>query len=121
MAVLPIRTVPDPILRKKTRRVSTIDKSIKKLVADMRETLHVEDGVLDLVQVDALAREEHADLVALPQAELAAKLETLGPGLWEHIDHAATDDPEIRALAQAIISVRFLNGASALATKLFAL
>jgi len=44
MAVLPIRTVPDPILRKKTRRVPGIDKSVKKLIADMRETLHAEEG-----------------------------------------------------------------------------
>ena len=29
--------------------------------------------------------------------KLAAKLETLGPGLWEHIDHAGTDDLEMRA------------------------
>jgi peptide deformylase len=48
MAVLPIRTVPDPILRKKTKRVSTIDKSIKKLVADMRETLHADAGRVGL-------------------------------------------------------------------------
>src|SRR4030042_1161450 len=48
MAVLPIRTVPDPILRKKTRRVSGIDKSIKKLVADMRETLHADTGRVGL-------------------------------------------------------------------------
>lgn len=33
--------------------------------------------------------------------KLAAKLETLGPGLWEHIDHAATDDPEMRAYGHA--------------------
>lgn len=30
--------------------------------------------------------------------KLAARLEALGPGLWLHIDHAATDDPESRAL-----------------------
>jgi peptide deformylase len=48
MAVLPIRTVPDPILRKKTKRVSSIDKSIKKLVADMRETLHADTGRVGL-------------------------------------------------------------------------
>jgi peptide deformylase len=48
MAVLPIRTVPDPILRKKTRRVSGIDKSIKKLIADMQETLHAEPGRVGL-------------------------------------------------------------------------
>jgi len=48
MAVLPIRTVPDPILRKKTKRVTTIDKSIKKLVADMRETIHADAGRVGL-------------------------------------------------------------------------
>jgi len=44
MAILPIRIVPDPVLRKKTKRVTGIDKSIKKLIADMRETLHAEEG-----------------------------------------------------------------------------
>ena len=48
MAVLPIRTLPDPILRQKTKRVSTIDKSIKKLIADMRETLHADAGRVGL-------------------------------------------------------------------------
>jgi peptide deformylase len=48
MAILPIRTVPDPILRRKTRRVSSIDKSVKKLVADMRETLHADVGRVGL-------------------------------------------------------------------------
>jgi predicted glycoside hydrolase/deacetylase ChbG (UPF0249 family) len=37
------------------------------------------------------------DTGAVKADKLAAKLETLGPGLWEHIDHAATDDPEMRA------------------------
>jgi predicted glycoside hydrolase/deacetylase ChbG (UPF0249 family) len=30
--------------------------------------------------------------------KLAAKLETLGPGLWLHIDHASTDDAEMQAI-----------------------
>jgi chitin disaccharide deacetylase len=33
--------------------------------------------------------------------KLAARLETLGPGLWLHIDHASTDDPEMRAFGHA--------------------
>lgn len=37
------------------------------------------------------------DSGAVKADKLAAKLETLGPGLWEHIDHAGTDDPEMRA------------------------
>jgi peptide deformylase len=45
MAVRPILTVPDPILRQKAKRVKTIDNSIKKLIADMRETLMSANGV----------------------------------------------------------------------------
>lgn len=37
------------------------------------------------------------DTGAVKAEKLAAKLETLGPGLWGHIDHVATDDPEMRA------------------------
>jgi predicted glycoside hydrolase/deacetylase ChbG (UPF0249 family) len=40
---------------------------------------------------------ESKDTGAVKADKLAAKLETLAPGLWEHIDHAATDDPEMRA------------------------
>jgi len=46
--VLPIRTIPDPVLRRKTKRVPAIDKSVKKLIADMRETLHAEPGRVGL-------------------------------------------------------------------------
>jgi peptide deformylase len=48
MTVLPIKTLPDPVLRKKAKRVGTIDASIKKLVADMQETLHADPGRLGL-------------------------------------------------------------------------
>ncbi len=40
---------------------------------------------------------ESKDSGAMKAEKLAAKLETLEPGLWLHIDHAATDDPEMRA------------------------
>ncbi len=41
---------------------------------------------------------EGKDSGAVKADKLAAKLETIGPGLWEHIDHASTDDPEMRAV-----------------------
>ena len=44
MAVLPICTLPDPVLKQKAKRVRTIDSSIKKLIADMLETLHAAPG-----------------------------------------------------------------------------
>ena len=45
MAVLPIRTVPDPVLREKAKRIRNIDGSVNKLVGDMVETLHSASGV----------------------------------------------------------------------------
>lgn len=48
MAVFPIKTLPEPVLRQKAKKVSTIDTSIKKLVADMQETLHAEKGRVGL-------------------------------------------------------------------------
>jgi peptide deformylase len=44
MAILSIRVVPDPVLRQKSKRVKTIDGSIKKLIGDMIETLHAVPG-----------------------------------------------------------------------------
>ena len=44
---------------------------------------------------------ESRDTGAVKADKLAAKLETLGPGLWLHIDHASTDDPEMRAFGHA--------------------
>ena len=44
---------------------------------------------------------ESKDSGAVKADKLAARLETLGPGLWLHIDHASTDDPEMRAFGHA--------------------
>ena len=44
MAILPIRTLPDPVLRQKAKRVKTIDGSIQKLIANMLETVHADPG-----------------------------------------------------------------------------
>ncbi|MBN1160460.1 MAG: peptide deformylase [Dehalococcoidales bacterium] len=68
MAVLPIRTVPDPVLRQKTKKVSSIDKSVKKLVADMRETMHAEPGRVGLAapQVGVSLR---VTVIGLPEEE----------------------------------------------------
>jgi peptide deformylase len=44
MAVLPIRTLPDPILRQKAKRVGVIGPSVKKLIKDMLETMHAVPG-----------------------------------------------------------------------------
>jgi len=45
MAVLRIRTNPDPVLRKKAVKVTSIDESVNKLIDNMVETLHESSGV----------------------------------------------------------------------------
>ena len=44
MAILPIRKLPDPVLRQKAKRVRNIDGSINRLIDDMIETMHAEPG-----------------------------------------------------------------------------
>jgi peptide deformylase len=45
MAVLQIRTLPDPVLRQKARRVNKIDDSIQSLIDDMVDTMRANSGV----------------------------------------------------------------------------
>lgn len=45
MAVLTVLTLPEPILRQKSKRVRTIDGSVRKLAGDMLETMHAASGV----------------------------------------------------------------------------
>ncbi len=45
MAILPIRIVPDPVLREKAKKVPQIDGSIQKLIDDMIDTMIDAPGV----------------------------------------------------------------------------
>ena len=45
MAILPILIIPAPVLRQKSKRVRSIDKSIHRLIEDMLETMHSAGGV----------------------------------------------------------------------------
>ena len=45
MAILKVLTVPEPVLRQKSKRVKNIDGSIRKLAGDMIETMHASSGV----------------------------------------------------------------------------
>jgi peptide deformylase len=57
MSILNILKEPDPILRKKSTPVSVVDKSIKKLLNDMLETMYAAPGIgLAAAQVGVLKR-----------------------------------------------------------------
>jgi peptide deformylase len=44
MAVLPIRTAPDPILRQRAKRIKIVDKKTRQIIGDMFDTLHAAHG-----------------------------------------------------------------------------
>jgi len=44
MAVLPIVRYPDPLLRQKCARIDTFDATLRKLVADMSDTMYAANG-----------------------------------------------------------------------------
>jgi peptide deformylase len=57
MALLPILRYPDPRLRKKAAPVAEVDDEIRKLVADMAETMYAAPGIgLAATQVDVHKR-----------------------------------------------------------------
>ena len=69
MAILQIRTLPDPILRQRSKRVTRIDKSVQKLIDDMIDTLRADPNRAGLAapQVGALLR---IAVIGLPEQEL---------------------------------------------------
>lgn len=72
MAVLPLRHLPDPVLRQKARRIKNIDENLLKLIEDMIETMHAANGVgLAANQVGVLQR---VAVIQLPDDEEATVL-----------------------------------------------
>jgi peptide deformylase len=45
MGVLKVRCVPDPVLRRKAKRISALDAKIQRLIDDMLETMPAASGV----------------------------------------------------------------------------
>ena len=67
MSVLPLRIVPDPILRQKAKRVKAISSSLHRLIDDMIETMHDAGGVgLAANQLGVLQR---VIVIQLPEDE----------------------------------------------------
>ncbi len=67
MPVLPVRIIPDPILRGKAKRIRTVDASTRRLAEDMIETMYQAGGVgLAANQVGVLQR---VIVIQLPEDE----------------------------------------------------
>jgi len=81
MALLPILRYPDPRLHRKAAVVEKVDDSIRKLAADMAETMYAAPGIgLAATQVDVHKRvividvsEDKSQLVTLINPEILAR------------------------------------------------
>ena len=82
MSILPMHYIPDPVLRKKARKVrDPADSAMQRLVGDMIESLHYYNGVgLAANQVGSLHRvcviqlpDEGAELLVLFNLEITRK------------------------------------------------
>ncbi len=57
MSILPIITLPDPVLRKKSAPVETVDDEVRSLAANLLETMYAAPGIgLAAVQAGVLRR-----------------------------------------------------------------
>jgi peptide deformylase len=104
MAILPIRIYPDPVLRVRCRPVETFDDALRKLAANMVETMHAAPGVglaapqvgvdLRLAVVDTSVGEDPAALRVLVNPEIVRRegleTDTEGclslPGITDKVD-----------------------------------
>ena len=72
MAMLPILRYPDPRLHKKAARVAIVDDSVRKLAADMAETMYEAPGIgLAATQVDV-----HKQVIVIDVSEDRSQLMT---------------------------------------------
>ncbi len=112
MALLPILRYPDPRLFTKAKPVTTVDERIRRLAADMAETMYAAPGIgLAATQVDQHVRlividvsEDKSALLTLINPELLAKSGSCEgdegclsvPGIYEPVQRA--ERVKVRAL-----------------------
>lgn len=80
MALLPILHYPDPRLHKKAARIATVDARIRRLAADMAETMYAAPGIgLAATQID-----QHVRLIVIDVTEDKSQLQVfINPELLE--------------------------------------
>lgn len=118
MAKLPIITLPDPLLRKPSAPIERVDADLRRLIADMLETMYEAPGIgLAAVQV-AIPRRLIVMDIAKPDAEARSPIamvnpsivETVGDDLRQHEEGCLSiPDVKIEIERPAALTVRFLD------------
>ena len=117
MAILPILTVPDPLLRRESESVERVDGALTKLIGDMLETMYLAPGIgLAGVQVgvprrllvlDLAKKDEPPQPMAMINPEL---LGIIGSGMSTY-EEGCLSIPEVYAEVErpASVRVKFLD------------
>jgi len=116
MATLPIITLPNPLLRKRSAAVERIDAELGKLADDMLETMYAAPGVglaavqvgvpRRLIVIDAAKEDDPPAPLVLVNPEIVA----LGPDLRLHEEGCLSiPDERIEIERPASLTVRFLD------------
>src|SRR4030042_1872232 len=90
MAVLPLRFAPDPVLRQKAKRVSSIDTSIERLIDNMLETLPAVSGLgLAAPQVGVPLR---VAVIQMPEEEEGGEIVLINPQIVKKSGERLVDE-----------------------------
>ena len=116
MAILPIIKLPDPILRQVSKPIETVDDDVRRLVADMLETMYKAPGVgLAAIQVavarrivvlDVADKEEEPEPIVMINPEIL----TFGPELRMHEEGCLSiPDTHVEIERPSTLRVRYLD------------
>jgi peptide deformylase len=100
MAILKVLTFPDPRLRKVAVPVKKFDKSLKKITADMLETMYAENGIgLAATQVDI-----HERIIVMDLSE-----ERNDPKIFINPEFKILNDKSLFSFTEGCLSVPGVN------------
>ncbi len=93
MAIMEILIHPDPILRKKSKRIEKIDDDFKDFLKDLTETMYEKDGVgLAAPQIGVLKRVVVIDVSDHQNGEKRAPQYFLNPEIIEREDFEVNEE-----------------------------
>ncbi len=116
MAILPIIKLPDPILRRVSTPIETVDDEVRRLAADMLETMYKAPGVgLAGIQVavarrilvlDVSEKEDEPEPIVMINPEILS----LGPELRMHEEGCLSiPDTHVEIERPSTLRIRFLD------------